>query len=232
MSREFDTSRIQEHHLYDGLEEAPCLGEELLLQGPAGNIEVSTSYPPFPAKNFAVVVICHPHPLYGGSMANKVVHTLSAVFNGVGMPTLRFNFRGVGRSEGEYDHGIGETEDLYAVSRWLRARHPEAPLWLAGFSFGAYVVLRAEARLRAQRLLLVAPPVTLFDFDSLPPVKVPWMVIQGARDEIVDPQAVQEWVQRQSPRPLFRLMSGADHFFHGRMNRLRRAVEQGWVRLD
>jgi len=103
MSREFDTSRIQEHHLYDGLEEAPCLGEELLLQGPAGNIEISTSYPPFPAKNFAVVVICHPHPLYGGSMANKVVHTLSAVFNGMGMPTLRFNFRGVGRSEGEYD---------------------------------------------------------------------------------------------------------------------------------
>ncbi len=231
MNQEFDLSRIRERHLYDGLEEGPCIGEELLLKGPAGNIEASTSYPATMAKDFAVAVICHPHPLYGGSMANKVVHTLSEAFNGMGVPTLRFNFRGVGRSEGEYGQGIGEAEDLVAVSRWLQKRHPAAPLWLSGFSFGAYVVMRAQARLESSRLLLVAPPVSLFEFESLPPVAVPWFVIQGGRDEIVDPKVVQEWVRRQPRRPLFRLMGDADHFFHGRMNQLRRAVEQAWFRL-
>ncbi len=231
MNREFDVSRLQERHLYDGLEEAPCIGEELLLPGPVGGIEAFASYPASVAENFAVTVVCHPHPLYGGSMANKVVHTLSEAFNGMGVPTLRFNFRGVGRSDGEYAQGIGEAEDLLAVCRWLQERHPGAPLWLAGFSFGAYVVMRAQARLKRQRLLLVAPPVSLFEFESLPPVSVPWLVVQGGRDEIVDPQAVQAWIQRQSRRPLFRLMGDADHFFHGRINRLRRAVEQGWVRL-
>ncbi len=231
MSGDFDPSRIQERHLYDGLEEAPCIGEKLLLRGPAGNIEAVTSYPSVMAKEFAIAVICHPHPLHEGSMANKVVHVLSETFNGMGAPALRFNFRGVGRSDGEYAQGIGEAEDLMAVVRWFRARHPGAPLWLSGFSFGAYVVMRAHSRLGPQRLLLVAPPVSLFEFDSLPPVSVPWLIVQGGRDEIVKPLAVQEWVSRQPHPPLFRFMNDADHFFHGRMNRLRRAVEQGWARL-
>ncbi len=231
MTRQFDVSRLREHHLYDGLEEGPCVGEDLLLPGPAGNIEVLTSCPPVIADNFAVAVICHPHPLYGGSMANKVVHTLSTTFDDMNMPVLRFNFRGVGRSEGEFDQGNGEAEDLSAVIRWMRERHPSAPLWVAGFSFGAYVAMRAQPTINAQRLLLVAPPVSLFDFEHLAPVTVPWMVIQGDRDEIVDSHAVVNWVKQQPRRPLFRLMADADHFFHGRTGRLRRAVEVGWNRL-
>ncbi len=232
MTGEFDLSRLQEQHLYDGLGEGLRFGEELRLAGPAGVIEAVISYPAAPAEVFAVVIICHPHPLYGGSMTNKVVHTLSESFNDMGMLTLRFNFRGVGRSEGQFDHGKGEADDLLALSRWLRERYAGAPLWLAGFSFGAYVVLRAQPEVMAQRLLLVAPPVSMFDFDRLAPVAVPWMVVQGAHDEIIDCQAVADWVQRQRVRPVFRLMVDADHFFHGRTNRLRRAVESGWRRLS
>ncbi len=232
MSREFDVSGLQERHLYDGLEEGPCIGEELLLPGPAGNIEVSTSCPVAITGDFAVVVICHPHPLYGGSMANKVVHTLSGAFNDMKVFTLRFNFRGVGQSEGQFDQGRGEADDLYAVVQWVRDRYPSASLWVAGFSFGAYVAMRAQPVVNAQRLLLVAPPVSLFDFGRLAPVTVPWMVIQGGQDEIVDSRAVIKWVQQQPCRPLFRLMADADHFFHGRMGRLRRAVESNWSRLS
>lgn len=231
MSGEFDISDLQQRHLYDGLEEAPCIGEELLLRGPAGNIEVLTSYPADSPAGSAAVILCHPHPLYGGSMANKVVHTLSETFNGMGVPTLRFNFRGVGLSEGEFDQGRGEAEDLAVVARWLQERYPAAPLWVAGFSFGAYVALRAQPVVQAERLLLVAPPVSLFDFRHLAPVAVPWMVIQGGRDETVDPQAVMEWLQHQQRRPVVRLMADADHFFHGRTKRLRGAVEAGWQRL-
>lgn len=232
MTREFDVSNLQERHLYDGLEEGPCIGEELLLPGPVGNIEISTSYPAVVADNFAVAVICHPHPLYGGSMANKVVHTLSETFNDMKIPTLRFNFRGVGQSEGQFDQGRGEADDLVAVIQWVRERHPSVPLWIAGFSFGAYVAVRAQPMVKAQRLLLVAPPVSLFDFEHLAPVEVPWMVVQGGHDEIVDSRMVVAWVQRQPCRPLFRLMADADHFFHGRMNRLRSAVETSWDRLS
>ncbi|HFC53220.1 MAG TPA: alpha/beta fold hydrolase [Gammaproteobacteria bacterium] len=213
------------------MEEAPCGGEELFLQGPAGNIEVSISYPAGPRGEGAVAILCHPHPLFGGSMANKVIHTLSETFNGMGGTVLRFNFRGVGSSEGKFDHGRGEADDLAAIASWLRRRNPAVPLWVAGFSFGAYVALRAQPVVQAERLLLVAPPVPLFDFRHLAPVTVPWMVIQGGRDETVDPEAVLEWLQRQQPRPLLRLMADADHFFHGRLRRLRGAVETGWHRL-
>lgn len=107
MTTEFDVSILRERHIYDGMEEDPCIGEELLLSGSAEYVEISTSYPANIADKFSVVIICHPHPLYGGSMANKVVHTLSETFNDMGMPTLRFNFRGVGQSDGQFVSGQG-----------------------------------------------------------------------------------------------------------------------------
>ncbi len=219
-------------HLYGGLEEVPGGGEGgLLLRGPAGNIEISVSHPGDSGSVTAAVVVFHPHPLYGGSMANKVVFTLSEIFKRMGVVTLRFNFRGVGLSDGEFDQGRGEATDLHAVARWLRERFPGASLWVAGFSFGAYVALRAQPVVRAERLLLVAPPVSLFDFRNLAPVAVPWMVIQGGNDEVVDSQLVLEWIRFQPRRPLVRFMADADHFFHGRLRRLGSAVESGWRRL-
>ena len=161
-------------------------------------------------------------------MRNKVVHILAETFNSMGMLSVTFNFRGVERSAGRYDRGIGEVEDLQAVVEFFRQRHPDAPLWLAGFSFGAYVALRAHQQVGAERLLLVAPPVTLFDFAQLPEVMIPWMVIQGGRDEVIAPEAVSGWLQRQKHRPVLRWMADADHFFHGRLNKVRDAIMKMW----
>ena len=112
--------------------------------------------------------------------------------------------------------------------QWLRQRHPQAPLWLAGFSFGAYVAVRSVAQAGAERLLLVAPPVGMFYFKDIAPIDIPWMVIQGGQDEIIQAQAVSTWVHQQRRRPDYRWMADADHFFHGRLNRIREAVMATW----
>ena len=221
-------SEFNSLHLYDGLEEEPCAGEQLLVPGPAGDIEVLTSCPECYQGTNPLVIVCHPHPLYGGSLSNKVVHILSESFNDMGLFSITFNFRGVGRSQGRFDNGVGETEDLLAVVRWFRERRPEAPLWLAGFSFGAEGAAGGDREAGAERLLLVAPPVNLFDFSQVPPVDIPWMVIQGGKDDIVPSQEVSTWVHRQRKRPDYRWMANADHFFHGRMNRLRETLIGAW----
>ena len=228
MSSDFDTPRLNQHHLYDGLEEDLYIGEELLLEGPAGRIEAVTTYPPGYQAGAPISVICHPHPLYGGSMANKVVYMIYRTFMQLGVATLRFNFRGVGKTQGAFDEGRGEAEDLQALVAWFRERHPGSPLWLAGFSFGAYVAARACQAITPERLLLVAPPVTMFDFASLPPIEVPYMVVQGGKDEIIKPEAVGRWVVAQKTRPVYHWMSDADHFFHGRMNHLQKAIVRSW----
>ncbi|HKK04486.1 MAG TPA: alpha/beta fold hydrolase [Gammaproteobacteria bacterium] len=228
MTSDFDVSELRAKHLYDGLQESPCSGEELMIPGPAGDIEALTRYPEGCPEGGPVAVLCHPHPLYGGSMANKVVHILSDTFNELGVPTVRFNFRGVGHSVGRFDRGVGETQDLLAVLDWVRARHPASPLWLAGFSFGAYVALRAVERAEVQGLLLIAPPLTIFDFGDLPEVEVPWMVVQGGKDEVISPHAVSRWVHERRNRPQYTWMAEADHFFHGRLNRLREAIKRDW----
>lgn len=227
MTNDFDLASLRAFHLYDGLEEAYCPGE-LSIPGPVGDLQAVVACPASRRDGIPVAVICHPHPLYGGSMANKVVHILSETFLEMGLITVRFNFRGVEESDGRFDHGSGETHDLLAVLDWVRAVYPGSPVWLAGFSFGAYVALRAHADAGVQRLLLVAPPVTMFDFKDLPPVKVPWLVVQGGRDEVIAPYAVSEWVYRQAKRPQYLWMADADHFFHGRLGRLRDAVKQAW----
>jgi len=222
-------SELQRQHLYDGLEEDLCIGEELTIDGPAGPIQALTSCPECYLETNPIAVVCHPHPLYGGSMTNKVVHILSETFNDMGLRSVTFNFRGVEHSAGRFDNGIGETDDLLAVVSHFRKHYPEAPLWLAGFSFGAYVALRGHEEAGAERLLLVAPPVSMFDFQELPQVQVPWMVIQGGQDDIVDPAAVSGWVREQPHPPEYRWMANADHFFHGRLNRLRENVMKAWT---
>ncbi len=160
-------------------------------------------------------------------MQNKVVHTLARSLTELGLPTVRFNFRGVGASEGSYGHAIGETEDAAAVIRWVRARRPNDQVWLAGFSFGAYVALRAAAAGPVARLILVAPPVHLYaELGSPPAPRVPTLVLQGEQDEVVDPAEVKAWIETLSPRPALRLFPGVGHYFHGRLNELRAAVQE------
>jgi uncharacterized protein len=219
---------LQRHHLYGGLEEGYCSGEALQIPGPVGPLEVVTSCPSCYNGQRPLAIICHPHPLFGGTMRNKVVRTLADTFNTMGLLSITFNFRGVEQSRGRFDHGRGESEDLLTIAGYFRKRYPHAPIWLAGFSFGAYVALRSQREISADRLLLVAPPVTLFDFTSLPEVEVPWLVIQGGKDEVIAPAAVGEWLRQRPRPPTIRWMADADHFFHGRLNRLRDTVIKQW----
>jgi alpha/beta superfamily hydrolase len=201
--------------------------EKLVIPGPGGQIEAELSVPGEYVSGGPVAVVCHPHSLYGGSLRNKVVHILADTFTDMGLPTLRFNFRGVGKSEGQFDNGQGEQKDLESVVTWLQAKYVGAPLWLAGFSFGAFVAYRAHRALEPERLLLVAPPVSLFVFGSPAPVTIPWVVIQGSEDEIVPAVEVENWVVAQPNPPEFYMMQDASHFFHGRLNDLRNLVMTG-----
>lgn len=198
----------------------------LLIDGPVGRLEVLIAHPLRYAS--AVAVVCHPHPLHGGTMHNKVVHMLARTFVDLGAHTLRFNFRGVGCSDGAYDHGVGETDDAAAVIEWARARFPDRALWLAGFSFGAYVALRAAGRAAPDRLVTVAPAVNLYDFSVVPTPDCPWWLLQGDADEIVPPQAVRAWSEMCVPAPRQLWFNGVGHFFHGRLNDIRNRLQEAW----
>jgi alpha/beta superfamily hydrolase len=193
------------------------------IAGPAGPLEALLEEPES-ANADAFAIVCHPHPLHQGTMNNKVVHTVVRAVNLIDRPAVRFNFRGVGKSAGRYDNGDGETEDLLAVIDWGMQRWPRAQLWLAGFSFGSHVALRAAQVVEPDRLILVAPPVTRFSVAEPLSPHCPWLVIQGENDELVDFRAVANWTRQLSPQPTLRLVPDTDHFFHGRLRPLKETV--------
>ena len=201
----------------------PTAAANLLLPGPAGAIEIACGVPEADARN-GVAIICHPHPLQGGTMFNKVVTTLDRGLVELGLATVRFNFRGVGKSEGEHDEGRGESEDLAAVAAWVQREKPGAVLWLAGFSFGSYVVLRTASRLAPAQVILIAPPVGRWDFSDIEWPTCPVLIVQGEDDDIVDAQAVYAWAETQTPPPTLVRMPETGHFFHRRLIDLRGAV--------
>lgn len=202
----------------------------ILIPGPAGVLE-SLVYPV--EKSGAVAVICHPHPLFQGTMYNKVIYTLSRAFHDAGITSIRFNFRGVGKSEGSFGHSIGEIEDLLAVVDWVKATMPGVEFYFAGFSFGAYIAASGAARQPCKQLFSIAPAVPHQPYFSLPPLSNPWLVLQGEEDEIISPQAVYDWVEHvknyHHALSLIKL-PGATHFFHGQLNTLRTIVEEHLVR--
>jgi alpha/beta superfamily hydrolase len=204
----------------------PAQAASLLLPGAAGAIEVAVAVPGEGARD-GVAIICHPHPLQGGTMFNKVVTTLDRALGELGLSTVRFNFRGVGRSEGVHDEGRGEADDLVAIAEWVRRERPGAALWLAGFSFGSYVALRAAARIVPRQMILIAPPVGRWDFSGIAWPSCPVLIVQGGEDDIVDPAAVAEWAAQQEPPPTLVRMTEAGHFFHRRLIDLRGAVRNG-----
>lgn len=199
--------------------------EGMLIAGPAGNLEAI--WQPSSAKGGKAVVICHPHPLYGGAMGNKVVTTLARAWREMGYGVLRFNFRGVGKSEGQHDYGKGEQDDLLAALNWLETTQSPKAYDLAGFSFGAWVAAATAERLpverSSERLLLVAPPVHYEGFMSLHP-SLPTLVLLGDDDEVVDPEAVKQWVATRQIRPVLQCFPGAGHFFHGQLIQLKESV--------
>lgn len=214
----------------------PTDAAALTLPGPAGTLEVAVDPPETevagqPVAALPIVaVLCHPLPTEGGTMHNKVVTMAARSLRELGVTTVRFNFRGTGASEGEFDHGEGELDDLRAIVAWVRATRPDAALWLGGFSFGAYVSLRGAAELQPSMLISIAPPAGRWDFDSIALPTMPWLVIQGEEDEIVDPQAVYDWFAKIAPpdatAELIR-MPETSHFFHRKLMDLRGAIKHG-----
>jgi uncharacterized protein len=197
--------------------------ERLSLEGPAGALEAIAEEG---GGSSSCGVICHPHPLYGGTMDNKVVTTVARALADAGIPTLRFNFRGVGASAGSFDRGEGETEDADAAVRWAENRWPGRSLILAGFSFGGYVALRLARRRSPQLLIVVAPAVQYFGAAERSGPGCPCLVVQGDADDVVDPQAVNSWVESLDPKPRLIMLPAVGHFFHGRLGELRDAVRE------
>lgn len=187
------------------------------ITGAAGNLEGITHHPDGTPR--AIAVVAHPLPTMGGTMENKVVTTLAKTFAELGFAALRFNFRGVGASEGAFDDGNGEVDDVLAVAHHARQEFGGLPLILAGFSFGAYVQARAAQQLYPKRLVLVAPAVGRF---AMPPVPHDTLLIHGDLDEVVPLADVLAWARPQH-LPVV-VLPGAEHFFHGRLNRIRQIV--------
>ncbi|MGH8169205.1 MAG: alpha/beta hydrolase [Steroidobacteraceae bacterium] len=214
----------------------PPRAARVRIGGPAGEIEALVEIPAgdpaadgtSPSRFGAV---CHPHPLYGGTLDNKVVYTLARAFVEMGVPAIRFNFRGVGASAGSYDEGRGETADALAVIAYGRERWPGAELWLAGFSFGGAVAVRAAAQARPETLVLAAPGITRVAMEGIASPSCPWLIVQGDADDVIEPAAVLEWGRRQTTAPAVRLLPGAGHFFHGRLPELRSVVVE-FLRLQ
>lgn len=203
----------------------PTESTSLLLPGLAGALELACALPDAGVARAGVAVISHPHPLQGGTMTNKVVTTLERTLLDLGFTTVRHNFRGVGRSEGAHADGIGETDDLVAIARWAMAQRAGDALWLAGFSFGSYVTLRAAGELDARQLILIAPPVGRWDFAAIAAPACPWLIVQGEADEVVDAEAVFAWAAAlQPPQTVIRLPD-TGHFFHRKLIDLRDAVK-------
>jgi alpha/beta superfamily hydrolase len=201
--------------------------ETITIAGPAGDLEALLETPTA-ADGSRVAVICHPHPVYGGTMTNKVVHMLAKSFTERGVPALRFNFRGVGASAGAYGEGAGETQDALAAMDWAAQRFPGAALWAAGFSFGGAIAVRAAVARDAKRLVTVAPAVHRFAVDGAQLPRCPWLLVQGDNDELVDAGEIQRWVATLEHPPQLVLLPGVDHFFHGKLNQLR-AVVLEWL---
>lgn len=214
--------------------------QSIAIPGPAGSIEALLEEPQGP-QPASFGVVCHPHPLHGGTLHNKVVHTLARALHDFAVPTVRFNYRGVGASEGRYAEGIGETQDALAVIGWGRQRWPAASPWLLGFSFGGGVAIRAGNRAAAKLLVTVAPALDRSPGNDMghgadeallvgPPC--PWLIVQGDADDVIDARSVLDWASRQSaareaaalPALTVHVLHGAGHFFHGRLPELREAV--------
>jgi hypothetical protein len=199
--------------------------ENLFIDGPAGRLEALLESPQ-EGQAAGVAVICHPHPEHGGTMQNKVAHTLARSFVAKGFCALRFNFRGVGQSDGVFDEGEGEFEDAMTAVQAMKDRSGGSPLWLAGFSFGAAIAIRAAGETGANGLVSVAPAISRVSRQARTQPDCPWLIIQGDQDDLVAVGDTIAWVNDLEPGPELKIFPATDHFFHGKLVELRKAVEE------
>ena len=197
----------------------PASPTRLSIDGPSGELEIAVNDPGESRRGCAL--IAHPHPLYGGTLDNKVVQTLAKAFVALGYCALRLNFRGVGASDGVFDEGRGEIEDFLALADYGRRTYGEGELAIGGFSFGGYVAAAVAAPLAPRHLVLVAPAVGRFPVGNVPEST---LVVHGEEDDVVSLKDVFHWARPQS-LPVI-VFPGAGHFFHGNLVMLQRVVEQ------
>jgi alpha/beta superfamily hydrolase len=197
--------------------------ERVVIDGPAGSLELAVSEPPGVPMGLALVA--HPHPQQGGTLDNKVVQTLAKTFVALGYAAVRFNFRGVGDSQGTFDDGNGETDDAMAALAYGRQRYGEVPLALAGFSFGSFVQTRVAQRVGFERLVLIGPAVNRFAVQTVPAETI---VVHGEEDDVVPLVDVFNWARPQQ-LPII-VFPGCGHFFHGRLVQLQRIITATYPR--
>lgn len=196
-----------------------------VFEGQAGQLE-GICLTPSVINTSLVAILGHPHSLQGGTMSNKVVTTLARTFAEAGFPSIRFNFRGVGKSEGEYDAGIGESEDMDVLMKNIQTNFPDMQFILAGFSFGSYVAYRAALLHPPKLLLTIAPPVHHYDYSHQVKPSYPWIIFQGDADEVVPASKVIEFAKSHTPPIQVIDFPQTGHFFHGKLLILRDRVNQ------
>lgn len=210
--------------------EFPSGETTFLIDGAVGQLELLTLSVSHPQ---GVAVICHPHPLHQGTMHNKVVHTLSRAFQQLGLHSIRFNYRGVGNSEGQYGNSEGEVADLLAVLKWADKVLNAPKVILAGFSFGAFIAAMGATQHACEQLYSIAPAVTNQPYEKLTGVNCPWIVIQGELDEVIAVNEVYDWFEKQQasmPQMALLKMANASHFFHGHLIALRALVQESFIK--
>jgi alpha/beta superfamily hydrolase len=204
--------------------------EKFTVAGAAGGMQCVLDAPAEAARG--VALIAHPHPLYGGTMDNKVAQTLARTFTGLGYCAVRFNFRGVGASEGVHDNGHGETDDMAILLAHMRTRYPGLPVALAGFSFGTFVSAQLQQRLAAagepaERLVLIGSAAGKW---AMPDVPADSILIHGEVDDTIPLAAVLDWARPQDIPVI--VIPGADHFFHRKLGHIKNLVTQLWHRPE
>ena len=203
---------------------------DVIINGPEGRLE--GRYHHSKVNNAPIALLLHPHPQHGGTMNNKVVYTLYHAFVRRGFSALRFNFRGVGRSQGTFDRGEGELSDAAAALDWLQTYNPNASAcWIGGFSFGAWIGMQLLMRRpEIDGFISVAPPANLFDFSFLAPCPASGLIVIGDRDQLVPQEPVQKLVHKlmhqRDIQIAHRIIPGADHFFAGQLEELGAVVEE------
>ena len=200
----------------------------LMIAGNAGILEAIVS-PPETEISPIIAIICHPHPLHGGTMHNKVISTVARTFHELGIWSIRFNFRGVGLSQGHYDQGDGETDDLIAVMHWAKTQFPNHDIWLSGFSFGAYIAIKGATQQafkdKIKQLITIAPAVNHFEFSDNQAISCAWTLLMGEKDEIVPTNLVKNWIITHGFSLIAIYFPEVGHFFHGHLTALKEQLK-------
>ena len=201
---------------------------EIIIPGPEGRLEAR--YQKGKDQRSPICLVLHPHPRQGGTMNNKIVYNIYHAFKNIGFATLRFNFRGVGKSQGSYDNGVGELTDAAAALDWLQNENPTAQnTWIAGFSFGSWLALQLLMRRpEIAGFIAVSPPANLYDFSFLAPCPASGLIIQGTDDKIVEAEQVSELVDKLNKQKnlkiVYKKLIGADHFFKNELDDIQDAI--------